>query len=232
MHNSGTTVLAGCLHQAGLFLACNTSRNESHFFSIHVNDELIMGGGDNWAKLPILSVDEVLSHRERVGGYILRQWRDDYMQWGYDGCSRWGIKDARICVLLPLYLELFPGAKILFIRRDPDDIAASLSHREKKGVGIRNDEAHWRQLTEAHFARVREYGQARADFYEISYEELCRQPAQVAPGMFEFLEMEYTAAIESNFQKRLRTDRIGTKAWSAVKWRLGAIRKGLRVMFE
>ena len=56
MHNSGTSVLSECLHAAGLFLQCNTSRNESYFFSIYINDELIMGGGSEWARLPIMSV--------------------------------------------------------------------------------------------------------------------------------------------------------------------------------
>ena len=232
MHNSGTTVLSHCLHDAGLFMECNTSRNESYFFSIHVNDELIMGGGSNWAKLPILSVEEVLSHVDRVGGHVLAQWRSDYMQWGYDGVSPWGIKDGRLCVLLPFYLAVFPEAKVLFIRRDPDDIAASLAHREKKGVGVMNDQEHWKRLTMAHFERVQEFGETHHSYYEIAYEELCFQPTKVAPPMFEFLGLEYTADAERNFVKRMRTDRVGTKAWSAFKWRMGAIRKGIQVMFE
>ena len=141
MHNSGSTALSQCLHRCGLFMVNNATQCESHFFSNYVNDELLMGGGTAWARLPIMSVEEVMSYRDTVGRFILDQWRIDLMQWGYDGVSPWGIKDPRLCVLLPLYLEIFPGAKILFIRRDLDDIAASLSHREKPGVGVLNDPA-------------------------------------------------------------------------------------------
>ena len=147
MHNSGTTMLAQILHHSGLFLANNAAHCESHFFSLFVNDRLIMGGGTAWAQFPIMTVEQVLARRDVVEPLVKQNWRMDYIQWGYDGCGPWGIKDPRLCVLLPLYLEMFPGAKLLLIRRDPDDVAASLAHRHKPGVGVKNEPQHWKSLT-------------------------------------------------------------------------------------
>lgn len=210
----------------------NATQCESHFFSNYVNDELLMGGGSNWANYPILSVDEVMSYRETVGQFMLDQWRIDLMQWGYDGTSPWGIKDARTCVLLPLYLDVFPNSKILFIRRDPDDIAASLSHREKPGVGVHKDPEHWKKLTLAHFERVESFGKSHAWFHEVGYEDLCLNPVSVGRRVHEFLDLPYTADHEQIYKRTMHRDRVGTKAWTGFKWRVMAMKKGLKVMLE
>ena len=232
MHNSGSTALSRCLHACGLFMVNNATQCESHFFSNYINDELLMGGGSNWANYPILSVEEVMSYRESVGKFMLQQWRIDLMQWGYDGTSPWGIKDARTCVLLPLYLDVFPDSKILFIRRDPDDIAASLSHREKPGVGVYKDPEHWKKLTLAHFERVETFGRAHRWYHEVGYEELCLHPVAVGRRIHEYLELPYTSEHEQVYRRTMHRDRLGTKAWTAFKWRVMAIKKGLQVMLE
>ena len=98
MHNSGTSILAEIVHNAGVFLGNNMVHCESHFFSVFINDSLIMGGGRKWADLPILSIKEVLSHEHTTGDFLKTHWLSDYLQWGYDGVSPWGIKDPRLCV--------------------------------------------------------------------------------------------------------------------------------------
>jgi hypothetical protein len=219
MHNSGTTMLAQILHGSGLFLGANAHHCESNFFSLFVNDRLIMGGGEAWARLPILPVEEVLRHRETAGQVVRDYWWIDYVQWGYDGTGPWGIKDPRLCVLLPLYLEWFPGAKLLLIRRDPDDIAASLAHRYKPGVGVKSDREFWKQLSLAHLQRVDEYARDWPAFHDIRYEELCRNPLEVARGMFEFLGLPYTEETRRLVRATVKTDRIGTQHWTEARWR-------------
>jgi hypothetical protein len=219
MHNSGTTMLAQILHASGLFLGANAHHCESNFFSMFVNDRLVMGGGQAWAQLPILSVEEVLQHRETVGHVVHDYWWIDYVQWGYNGTGPWGIKDPRLCVLLPLYLDWFPDAKLLLIRRDPDDIAASLAHRSKPGVGLKSDPAFWRQLTLAHLERVDQYARDWPAYHEVQYEELCRSPVDVARGIFEYLELPYDDRAQGLVRATVKTDRIGTRHWSESKWR-------------
>ncbi|MCJ7734698.1 MAG: sulfotransferase, partial [Anaerolineales bacterium] len=153
MHNSGTSILTEILHKNGIFFGANMQHFESNFFSIFINDRIILGGKGNWAKLPLMSVDEVLSFESSVGPFIKAHWVADYLQWGYDGKSHWGIKDPRLCVLLPLYLKFFPEATVIHIRRNPDDVAASLTGKFKTGVGILDDFAHWKMLTEAYTER-------------------------------------------------------------------------------
>lgn len=231
MHNSGTSILAEVLHEHGLFLGANVGHHENRFFSIHVDDEMIMGGGDRWARLPILTVDEVLAFEDHVGPYIRAHWLQDFKVWGYDGVSPWGFKDPRLCVLLPLYLQLFPGARVLYIRRDPDDVAASLSRRPKKAVGVLTDPEHWKRLCLAYAERVafcrEHYPNAHC---EIQYEEFCNEPARVTARVFDFVGLPFTPEAKSFVEERLDPSRPGSAARGPMGWRLAGLQSRLHRM--
>lgn len=209
MHNSGTSILAEILHKSGVFLGNNMSHYESHFFSIFINDLLIMGGGNNWAKLPILNIEEVKSFRETIKPFIQKYWLADYLQWGYDGVSKWGIKDPRLCVLLPLYLDIFSEATVIHIRRNPDDVAASLCQRTKRGVGKLNNFEHWKQLTLKSTERVIHYSNQAHAYHELEYEEFCTKTEDVTQDLFRFLNIPYTEDTKRLLSK-VSPSRIGS----------------------
>lgn len=209
MHNSGTSILAEIIHKNGIFLGNNMEHYESHLFSMYINDSLIMKGGKNWSKLPILSIDEVMSYRETIASFIKKYWMVDYMQWGYDGVSEWGIKDPRLCVLLPLYLDIFPEAKVVHIRRNPDDVAASLCQRDKRGVGKLDDFDHWRKLTLDYTERVIEYSNVAHAYHEIKYEEFCTKKKPVTKALFKFLNIRFSRKTKQLLSK-VTPSRIGS----------------------
>lgn len=209
MHNSGTSILAEILHKSGVFLGANMPHYESFFFSVLINDRLIMGEQQAWARLPLMSVDEVMQYHDTAGDFARRHWLADYFQYGYDGRSAWGIKDPRLCVLLPLYLALFPGARVVHIRRNPDDVAASLCRRRKYGVGKVDDFKHWKRLTLAYTQRVLECtGQANA-YHELEYEAFCLRSEAVTRELFDFLGLEFSAET-SKLLEKVTPARIGS----------------------
>lgn len=209
MHNSGTSILAEILHKSGVFLGNNMNHYESYFFSVFINDRLIMGSDQSWASLPLMSVEKVMSYRDTVGSFITKHWIADYLQCGYDGNSMWGIKDPRLCVLLPLYLDIFPEAKVVHIRRNPDDVAASLCRRKKHGVGKLDNFAHWKQLTQAYTDRVIEYSGKASAYHELEYEAFCRQSEAVMRSLFEFLDLPFTPETK-DLLSRVTPSRIGS----------------------
>lgn len=209
MHNSGTSILAELIHKGGVFLGNNMSHYESHFFSIFINDLLIMKGGNNWAKLPIMSIDEVLSFKGTIGPFIKKYWIADYLQWGYDGISKWGIKDPRISVLLPLYLEIFPNAKIVHIKRDPNDVAASLCQRSKRGTGVVNDFNFWKKLAEAYVERISSCKEKIKQYYELSYEDLCKNKYDCTKKLFNYLDISFTNDTHL-LLKKIKDTKIGS----------------------
>jgi hypothetical protein len=229
MHNSGTTVLARVLHRNGVFMANNSGQCESHFFTRFINDRLLMGGGETaWAQLPILDVDTIRQRQPLAERLIRDYWRMDYIQWGYDGQSAWGFKDPRLCVLLPAYTDLFPQAKWVLIRRNIDDIAASLAHREKPGVGVVPDRDFWRALAQAHLDRAIEYGARHAHFHALEYEELCREPWRTLTRLYEFLDLPLPESARDGICRSVRADRVGTRNWSEFRWKLQSLKNRVK----
>jgi hypothetical protein len=209
MHNSGTSILTKLLHESGVFFAASMQHHESRFFSIFVNDLLVLGGSDNWAKLPLMSVDEVMAFRETVGPFIERHWIAEYLQWGYDGTSPWGIKDPRLCILLPLYLAIFPEARVVHIRRNSNDIAASLHERERIRGGLDRSFEHWQRLNSEYVCRVIECSSRCHAYYEVEYEALCTAPHETFKRVLAFLDLPFTDHTQSLLTK-VTPSRIGS----------------------
>ncbi|NVM20294.1 MAG: sulfotransferase [Desulfobacterales bacterium] len=211
MHNSGTSILAELLHEHGLFLGANMSHYENRFFTKQINEQMMMGGGGNWANLPIMSIDEVLSFKDNTGHVIREHWLEEFKALGYDGVSHWGFKDPRTCVFLPLYLEVFPDAKVLHIVRNRDDVAASLSRKRKKGVDRMDDRDHWKNLAIQYVDRVRYCKEHYSiEYLEIQYEDFCRNPEPLAETVFNFVGIEFTKDARDFANQRLYTYRIGS----------------------
>ena len=217
MHNSGTSMLTEILHESGIFFGANMRHQESYFFSSFINDRLILGGGDAWAQLPLLSVEKVLSYQQTIAPFVKSHWLADYLQWGYDGISRWGVKDPRLCILLPLYLKIFPEATVVHIRRDANDVAASLTMKYKQGVGILTDFEHWKALAHAYTKRVEEYAPSCKRYVQVQYEDFCRHPHQQAAELFNTLELPFSSHTEQ-LLATVTASRIGSyQRWLAAK---------------
>jgi hypothetical protein len=208
MHHSGTSIFAEVLHRFGVFMQADMAHHESKFFTRDLNDRLIMGGGDGWARTPILPVEAVMAKLEPARKLIAAQALKKYRRAGYDGVSAWGFKDPRTCVTLPLFLAIFPRARLLHIVRQEADVAESLATSEKAGVGVIADRDFWRQLQRQHVARVREYGRTHPSYFEFAYEEFCRQPVEVTRAAFDHIGLTLPPEAESFLTQTIYTHRI------------------------
>ena len=204
MHHSGTSILAEVLHRHGVFMHANMGHFESRFFTSTVNNRAVMGGGGNWAANPIMPVAAVLAKLDDVRKLIDKKAYSRYGEAGYDGTSPWGFKDPRTCVVLPLYLKLFPNARLLHIVRDEKDVASSLARSNKRGVGVKADPAFWADLWRQHVGRARELGRRHQRYYEFRYEDFCRRPVETARPIFKFLDLPFSSAAETFVQRNVQ----------------------------
>lgn len=147
MHRSGTSMLARILEEHGLFLGKNRIKNvnnESRFFH-GLNDWVFRQSGATWDNPG--SVRTLIGHeptKAAVVGYICHLLRTprsaSYLGWwGYTRYRTpeklaipWGWKDPRNTFTLPIWLDIFPGAKIISIHRHGVDVANSLRLRSQK----------------------------------------------------------------------------------------------------
>ena len=209
MHNSGTSILAEIIHECGIFLCPDMGHYECQYFSLFLHDDLLLGSQSKWSQLPLMPVDEVLALEPKVSGLIKNQWVADFIRAGWDGESPWGFKDPRVCIFLPLYLKLYPQAKVVHIVRDSKDVAASLTRRAKQGVGIKTSFESWKELTDAYQQRCNEFVPQFENVFELTYEELCSNAKGVVPSILEFLNLPPDSATPELLGK-LSPKRIGS----------------------
>lgn len=178
MHRSGTSALAGLLARAGLPLgpklmagqADNESGYWEHEDAVKCHDELLAALSTHWSDpcpLPLgwTRADTVAPRREELAAIIRRD---------FSGVPLWGIKDPRMCRLLPLWLPLLRELDIapaaIFVVRHPAETALSLEKRN--GFSLSKSLLLW--LEHALAAERDTRGLPRAF---IAYDDLFADPA-------------------------------------------------------
>lgn len=145
MHRSGTTLVAKTLEKLGLFVGWRKDVNNEALFFLHLNEWLLAQAGSRWDRPP--AVGEWLgddTFRELLGRTLRSALTNinAASYWGVSGiltrrqqfCAPfpWGWKDPRNTITLPLWLDLFPDARVIHIRRHGLDVAMSLVRRNRE----------------------------------------------------------------------------------------------------
>lgn len=151
MARSGTTLLTDLLYRLGLFIGHKriVVDQEARYF-VSVNDMLLKrvhGYWDNPAPIrSFFKLEDAVSSTVRCMEEDIRSRRiASFLGWkryltyrsveAFD--KPWGWKDPRNVFTLPLWLRLFPQAKIIYIMRNGVDVAESLLTMERKVVARR-----------------------------------------------------------------------------------------------
>lgn len=147
MHRSGTSMVARMLEELGLFVGDRKMADHEPYFFLGLNDWMLRQCGGAWDQPePIRHLLENGEVRALAGDYIryLMQtpravsfmgWRN-YRQYRTP-CNLdlpWGWKDPRNTYTLPLWLDLFPGARVIHIYRNGVDVASSLKVRTERAL--------------------------------------------------------------------------------------------------
>ncbi len=142
MHRSGTSLLAGTIQASGVFLGeakslmpaqaeINAKGFWEHESIVAIHDEILTTLGSHWSH--IASLPEGWHKDSRIEPY--RQALIDIIKKEFSGSGLWGLKDPRMCRLLPLWLSIFKELnttpKFIIISRHPYEVAASLTKRDK-----------------------------------------------------------------------------------------------------
>ncbi|WP_254432111.1 sulfotransferase [Aquisalimonas sp. 2447] len=152
MHRAGTSMLTRILQGFGFFMGRNTTRNEECRWMNALNYWVFDQASATWERPS--GVDTILTDQR------IRQLAVDYLggitdgpaSIGYLGWTRWlrhrsmhhqphawGWKDPRNTYTLPLWLEIFPNARVLHITRHGVDVAESLRVRHRTALNAAAD---------------------------------------------------------------------------------------------
>lgn len=150
MHRSGTSMLTRILAANGLFVGHRLSQHSESLFFHALNVLMLRATNAEWDNPePAL---HMMSDRARVEdlAHAIQTRPRGLRSWNYLGSQSWragfrigphlafpwGWKDPRTSLFLPVWLKLFPEAKLLRLRRHGIDVAASIVERE-----LRRDKA-------------------------------------------------------------------------------------------
>jgi len=149
MHRSGTSLIAKMLSEIGIFMGRNLDGNHEPSFFTKLNSWLLSSAGGRWdtpSSLRFLYEDEKGTD---LAVEYLRHQASSVRCFRYLGASRflryrslfrvsehWGWKDPRTTLTLPLWLRVFPEAKVIHVIRNGVDVAESLQRRQKAGFHL------------------------------------------------------------------------------------------------
>jgi hypothetical protein len=152
MSRSGTGVLTKILERLGLFVGLRKERNHEALFFEKLNRWLLhqcSGGLENPKTIKYLLEDE---ESRRLFANFLRFIMKTPLAISFLGLSKylryhtpanldipWGWKDPRNTYTLPIWLDLFPDAKVIHIYRHGVDVVHSLRVRREKGLSRLKD---------------------------------------------------------------------------------------------
>lgn len=146
MHRSGTSMLTRILAARGLFIGHRLGKHPEALFFHGLNERVLRECGAAWDRPdPALRMLAEAGAAERCAEELRPRLRG-LGTWSYLGprivAARarigqhlpfaWGWKNPRNSLLLPVWLALFPEARVLRIRRHGIDVAASLAAREAR----------------------------------------------------------------------------------------------------
>lgn len=138
MHRSGTSAVSGCLAQLGIHLGGDLlspihGENDKGFWEhrgiVGIHDLLLAELGSSWDDVRTLPQDWWDSPAAvKASANLLDVLSGDVIRAGY-----WGLKDPRMCRLLPLWQRLFAQIGVepayVLVLRHPLEVVASLSKR-------------------------------------------------------------------------------------------------------
>ncbi|NNF65471.1 MAG: sulfotransferase [Acidimicrobiia bacterium] len=141
MHRSGTTAVTRLLEGLGVFMGRYQEGNAEAWMFFLTNQSLLKKAGGRWDHPdPALDILESSQRAHYVEG-LKRLVRSPLMI-GFLGPVRylrrhrlartgapWGWKDPRNTITLPLWLDVFPHAKVINVTRHGVDVASSLATR-------------------------------------------------------------------------------------------------------
>lgn len=139
MHRSGTSALAGILSNLGIDLGHRlmpaSPDNPKGYFEhqdiVAVHDGFLAAIGSKWDSVRALPAGWAEGTAAHTARSALRQ----ILTRDFAGTALWGLKDPRLCRLMPLWQPLFDELSIepryiLMVRR-PAEVAASLAARDR-----------------------------------------------------------------------------------------------------
>jgi hypothetical protein len=208
MHRSGTSLVAQLLHALDLdlgpeahLMGPSEDNPAGHWENepiADLNDEILDRLGGTWWEPP-----ELPPGWERASELAdLRREARKLIDEDFAGRQRWGFKDPRICLTLPLWQTVLPPMRYVICLRNPVDVAWSLKARRSEPVPFEEGAELWLRYMRSALA-----GTAGEPQLIVFYEDLMADPKRVVRRLARFIGNRKSAAGKAYARAALRVAR-------------------------
>ena len=183
MHRSGTSLLSQLFNQAGIFQGVFRDHNSEAFHFLSINQQTLAKTGNDWLN-PLepkendwyaISAKELYAIHFQVGP------NPQKLKWLHN--HKWGWKDPRNTFTLPMYLKLFPKAKVIHFVRNGMDVALSMQQRNSVDGEVLNERLNDLtfnfKLWETYVKKGNSYTEKVKNLLEVKYEDLLEKNTKV-----------------------------------------------------
>lgn len=145
MHRSGTALLVRVIEEMGVFMGGRKEKNGESIFFLRLNEWVMRQVGARWDKPEDMNLLVENKECRNLMVRFLSLFVDGPRYFSYLGLrgiayslffrdKLWGWKDPRNTFTLPLWLDVFPNARVICIERNGIDVAKSLIVRQEKEI--------------------------------------------------------------------------------------------------
>jgi hypothetical protein len=230
MHRSGTSILSLLLHQLGIYMGQRQSINAESLFFQRINRKIFKEAGGRWDNIiPVIkkmSCPEFVSNqskilKEKLFGHLhILNFFNKKQQIKlrlHMNSEKWGWKDPRNSITFPIWLRIFPKAKLIHVIRNGIDVAISLHRREimrKHTDPDLSSNCHsflycfrlWEQYVQTAQQYAMELPQQQ--YLQVHYEELLIDPKRELGRIFYFIDKEVKTSRLIHAITKIHRDRI------------------------
>lgn len=250
MHRSGTALVSRVLEQLGAFLGWQKPYENEAIFFTRLNCRLLTECGATWAyPEPVRCLwdnKEVRASAEEYVRFVICTPRivsylgaGRYLRYRsvFNLSCPWGWKDPRNTFTLPLWLDLFPDAKVIHVFRNGVDVACSLrartdkmleehrNHFATRKLAVLLQRDGWRgsgflstlrcssldgafSLWEEYLQEARSHvGRLGNRAMEVRFEDFLADPREGISSLAEFCDLSVQKGVCANIIDELRSDR-------------------------
>lgn len=136
MHRSGTSLVSRLLQGLGVHMGADTTKTEESIFFRELNRNVMRAHGALWHDpAPMWQVFSdsgiVQSVARQLQSACESAGSQAYRGNSFGATAAWGWKDPRNTINLPVWLTLFPSARVVHVVRNGIDVADSLVRRSR-----------------------------------------------------------------------------------------------------
>jgi hypothetical protein len=243
MHRSGTSLLSRICMAMNVHMGVEQDKHYESIFFQTANDKMLHSAGGSWLN-PHFFIQKIRDPRFMDTMALLAREEIESQAGSFGPINSgqlWGWKDPRSTLTLPVWLRIFPNARVIHIIRNGVGVALSLKKRTWRNYLSRSYNDIERIFPVGSFVKgynlwntyllcIERYSDNLANFYELRYEDLLKKPEIEISALADEIDVSITEKMLNDIKELVKSPRPASwyeRFWVKLLFQLGIVDKSL-----